>query len=55
MGLSSPSLISWESTTPASRGFYGSGAAGDPNQGFQLTPNGTFIPENFRSRLKIRS
>ena len=28
-------------------GFYGSGAAGDPNQGYLLTPNGTFIPENF--------
>ena len=28
-------------------GFYGSGAMGDPNQGFQLTPNRTFIPENF--------
>jgi hypothetical protein len=28
-------------------GFYGSGAAGDPNQGYLLTPNGAFIPENF--------
>jgi hypothetical protein len=29
-------------------GFYGSGAAGDPNQGFLLTSNhSTFIPEDF--------
>ena len=28
-------------------GFYGSGAAGDPNKGYLLTPNGAFIPENF--------
>ena len=29
-------------------GFYGSGAMGDPNQGFLLTPNhSTFIPEDF--------
>ena len=28
-------------------GFYGSGAAGDPNQGFLLTLPGTFTPENF--------
>ena len=28
-------------------GFYGSGAAGDPNQGYLLPPNGTFIPKNF--------
>jgi len=28
-------------------GFYGSGAAGDPNQGFLLTRPGTFTPENF--------
>jgi hypothetical protein len=28
-------------------GFYGSGNAGDPNQGFLLTQEGKFIPENF--------
>ena len=29
-------------------GFYGSGAEGDPNQGFLLTPDhSTFIPEDF--------
>jgi len=28
-------------------GFYGSGNQGDPNQGFLLTQDGTFIPENF--------
>jgi hypothetical protein len=28
-------------------GFYGSGQAGDPNQGFLLTQRGTFTPENF--------
>jgi hypothetical protein len=28
-------------------GFYGSGNPGDPNQGYQLTPSGTFIPEDF--------
>jgi PEP-CTERM motif len=28
-------------------GFYGSGAAGDPNKGFLLTPPSTFTPENF--------
>ena len=30
-------------------GFYGSGNAGDPNQGFLLTPTGTgtFTPEDF--------
>ena len=32
-------------------GFYGSGAAGDPNQGFLLTPDhSTFIPEDFPGR-----
>jgi hypothetical protein len=28
-------------------GFYGSGNPGDPNQGFLLTPTGTFTPEDF--------
>jgi hypothetical protein len=28
-------------------GFYGSGQAGDPNQGYLLTLPGTFTPENF--------
>jgi hypothetical protein len=33
-------------------GFYGSGNAGDPNQGFLLTLPGTFTPEDFPSTLQ---
>jgi PEP-CTERM motif len=35
-------------------GFYGSGAAGDPNKGFLLTLPNTFTPENFPGSMQTQ-
>jgi hypothetical protein len=43
MGINEKGLIA---------GFYGSGNAGDPNQGFLLTLPGTFTPEDFPPTLQ---
>jgi PEP-CTERM motif-containing protein len=47
-GLTFTNLMGINSSGDMIAGFYGSGAAGDPNTGFLLTlPTKTFTPENF--------